>query len=72
MRKKAYEPFRKCSRCEEIKPLSEYGKDKNAKYGIRSICKSCANKAANERYHARTAKIKALLAKVEQTEDAGA
>ena len=32
---------KKCTRCGELKSLSEFHKDRNAKSGIRSSCKSC-------------------------------
>lgn len=30
-----------CSKCKQIKPLSEFGKDRRKKNGLRSRCKSC-------------------------------
>lgn len=38
-----------CSRCKEVKPVSEFHKRKNRKSGLRSQCKKCIN-AANRRY----------------------
>jgi tRNA nucleotidyltransferase/poly(A) polymerase len=32
---------KQCSRCKEVKPLTEFHKDKNRKDGLRSACKSC-------------------------------
>jgi hypothetical protein len=36
-------PIRKCRKCAEIKPYSEFRKEKNRKFGIRHICKECNN-----------------------------
>ena len=32
---------KRCSKCKEIKPLSEFFKDRRAKDGIQGVCKSC-------------------------------
>lgn len=32
---------KRCSKCKEVKALSEFSKDKNHKDGLRSYCKSC-------------------------------
>jgi 5-methylcytosine-specific restriction endonuclease McrA len=37
---------RKCGRCNQVKPLSEFHKDKNAKCGVRYACKECLSKDA--------------------------
>ena len=42
-------PKKRCSKCGETKPLSEYHKEKSHKDGRRSDCKDCKNKAKNER-----------------------
>jgi len=34
---------KRCSKCKEIKPLSEFHKHSRYKYGVRSCCKDCAN-----------------------------
>ena len=36
--------YKRCSKCGEIKPLSEYTKDKKQKSGLRAICRSCDTK----------------------------
>jgi len=35
---------KKCSKCEEVKPLAEYHKDKSSKDGLCYSCKTCTNK----------------------------
>lgn len=30
-----------CSKCKEIKPLTEFNKNKNLKYGVQSQCRDC-------------------------------
>lgn len=37
--------LRKCSRCDAVKPLEEFGKDKNAALGRKRRCKACTRKA---------------------------
>ena len=36
------EPLKKCSNCGELKPFSEFGKNKNTKDGLQTWCKKCA------------------------------
>ena len=36
------EPLKKCSNCGELKPFSEFYKDKCSKDGLKSQCKKCA------------------------------
>ncbi|MFJ8244754.1 hypothetical protein [Peribacillus asahii] len=55
-----------CIRCLEIKSLDQFAKDKRAKFGVRSICKSCHNAEANKRYHDRQAYIRELIAKAKE------
>ncbi len=40
------EDHRRCTRCKEIKPLDGFGRDINAKGGIRGTCKACNNAMA--------------------------
>lgn len=44
-----------CSRCHELKPLSEYGKDRSRKDGLCYECVACRNKLANQRRQANLA-----------------
>ena len=39
---------KECSRCHEIKPASEFGRDKRAKDGLQTKCKECAKKYRQE------------------------
>jgi len=39
----------KCGRCKEIKPISEFYKDKRREYGIESTCKKCRRSDQNNR-----------------------
>lgn len=41
--------MRKCTRCNEVKPFSEFGKHKNCKDGLNPECKEC-NKARTRAY----------------------
>ena len=41
---------KECSVCHEIKPVSEFSKQKGNKDGIRSKCKEC-DKQHNKQYH---------------------
>ena len=47
-----------CGKCHEVKEVSEFYKDKNKKYGIRTTCKKCDNKQKAEYYKQNTDKIK--------------
>ena len=42
--------MKRCSRCKEEKPLSEFYRNKNAKDGHTAACKNC-NKAYSKRYY---------------------
>lgn len=48
--------MKKCCRCEELKPLSEFGRRSESWDGLQYDCKICKNKKANERYHSNLAK----------------
>ena len=39
---------KKCTRCLEEKPLSEFGKHKDGKYGLRAYCKQCRSEIAKD------------------------
>lgn len=39
---------KRCSRCKEIKPKSEFGKNRNKKDGLSSYCKKCNSKYRKE------------------------
>lgn len=43
----------KCKTCEEVKPSSEFRKDKAMKSGYRSTCRACLSEQDRVRYHAR-------------------
>ena len=36
--------YKKCSRCGEVKLVSQFDKDKKGKYGVRGYCKNCYNR----------------------------
>lgn len=40
-----------CSYCKAVKPLSEYHKSPNGRYGLQSRCKECAKELARQYYH---------------------
>jgi len=41
---------KKCSKCGEEKSINEFCRDKNGKFGVRSLCKVCERKYQRERY----------------------
>lgn len=41
-----------CSKCREIKPFSDFAKEKNGVNGIRGDCKSCVSKRVKKYYRA--------------------
>jgi hypothetical protein len=43
--------MKKCKRCSEEKPLTEYGRRKDTKDGLHRYCKKCAYKIAEDYYH---------------------
>ena len=44
------EGFKRCSKCGEIKPISEFYKCKRKTDGLRSDCKQCHKAVRNEYY----------------------
>lgn len=52
------EQLKKCRTCGIEKPLSEYHKDREKKYGVRGICKPCATKKTHEYYLKNVGSIK--------------
>jgi excisionase family DNA binding protein len=43
---------KRCTRCEQIRPVSAFGKDRRAGDGLRSACRACESKDARNRYAA--------------------
>lgn len=43
--------MRRCIKCQEIKPMSEFPKDPKYRDGIRAFCKSCANEYLKNYYN---------------------
>lgn len=35
---------KRCTKCQDVKPVSEYRAQKGGKYGVRAVCKGCANR----------------------------
>ena len=53
--------MKKCSKCGEQKPLSEFHKDKNRKLGVRVYCKICSKLKPEERkQYNKTYQLKSL------------
>ena len=44
----AHDGFKKCSKCQQLKPVSEYVKDKKCKDGLLRQCKPCKRKYIKE------------------------
>ena len=42
---------KRCNKCGEIKPVSEFGKESRAKNGYKCRCKTCTNSQYNKDYH---------------------
>jgi len=42
---------KRCPKCEEVKDLSEFGKDSSKKDGLKVHCKTCRSKAYKEYYY---------------------
>ena len=47
---KVEEGFKRCSRCGEVKPISEFYKKKSSKDGLQNNCKDCAKAVRKEHY----------------------
>jgi hypothetical protein len=56
------EPTKRCPRCGEIKPVSEYGKDSSAKDLLKAACKQC-HRVYDRRYCAANAAVRAARSK---------
>jgi 5-methylcytosine-specific restriction endonuclease McrA len=41
---------KQCTRCNEVKSIDQFHKNKEGKYGLRSNCKECTNKIVREYY----------------------
>lgn len=41
---------KKCSKCQVVKPFSDFNPNKGGKFGLRGECKICTRKYQNERY----------------------
>ena len=41
---------KKCSKCKQIKPLSDFHKSKNGKFGVHHYCKKCNSKFRKSTY----------------------
>lgn len=50
---------KQCSKCREVKPLSEYNPDKNIKTGLRAQCKECQYAVQRNRYKREFFKVQA-------------
>ena len=53
--------MKRCSKCGELKPLSEYYAAKGCKDGLRGDCKSCFAERAKARYAEKSDEIKAYV-----------
>ena len=53
---------KRCGRCKEVKPLSEFHRDATGKHGVRSVCKTCAKAVAAAYRQANRAEIAAYSA----------
>jgi hypothetical protein len=59
-------PTKQCVRCEKIKPISLFSKDKRASDGLYSSCKACCAKAAQEKRATDPTASRAAVAKWKQ------
>ena len=57
------EQLKKCRTCGIEKPLSDYHKDSEKKYGVRSICKPCAKVVSYEYYLKNSVSIQQRVSK---------
>ncbi|QWY83285.1 putative recombination endonuclease VII protein [Rhizobium phage RHph_X2_25] len=53
---------KECSRCREVKPLSDFYKQKGCKFGLSPRCKECAKRERAEKYKESPDKAKAAAA----------
>lgn len=60
------EPAKVCSKCGEVKPITDFYKDKKASDGHQSWCKRCVS--IDNAQRARKAKAEKRTAKAEQTQ----
>lgn len=60
------EPAKVCSKCGEVKPITDFYKDKKASDGHQSCCKRCVS--IDNAQRARKAKAEKRTAKAEQTQ----
>jgi hypothetical protein len=44
------EPKRRCARCKQVKAVSDFVKNKNAKNGLSPYCKGCGRQQGKEKY----------------------
>jgi hypothetical protein len=48
---------KKCGRCQAVKPLLVFGRDKSTHDGFQSWCKDCVNARARKRYYEERRKV---------------
>jgi hypothetical protein len=53
---------RVCIKCREVKPFSEFHKNKRTSTGVHNVCKPCHNLASEKRYREQGARLRALMA----------
>lgn len=47
---------KKCSKCQEVKPFEDFGKNRTRRDGYQSACTACSNEYYRQRYETNTAK----------------
>lgn len=57
------ETSKSCSKCKEVKPLSDFRKQKSTKDGYKYVCRKCDNDVQKQRY---TTKKPDYIAKVKE------